>query len=78
GDLLPRNILANETTAILDWELAGFCPSFWEYARVHHHGWRTPGWDHILGRLFPGPRREKEVRTVDKILPLLQVNCSIN
>ncbi|KZV69130.1 kinase-like protein [Peniophora sp. CONT] len=80
GDLLPRNILVDGSTvtAILDWEFAGHYPDFWEYARMHHRGWKSPGWDHVLARLFPGPYQEELVNTVDKIISLLKVNCSID
>lgn len=36
GDLVPRNILVREgghVAAIVDWEMAGFYPEYWEYAR---------------------------------------------
>ena len=76
GDLLPKNILVDGSTitAIIDWETAGFYPEFWEYCRMHDPGFQTPEWDHVLARLFPGPRREKEIRAVDNILRQLIVN----
>lgn len=81
GDLYPRNILVNGSTitSIIDWEYAGFYPDFWEYTHMQYdgyRGWRTPGWDHVLARVFPEPYREKEVATVAKIISLLQVNCT--
>jgi hypothetical protein len=62
GDLLPRNILVEDSkiTAILDWETAGYYPEFWEYCQMHDPGWMAPAWACVLGRIFPGPRREKE------------------
>ncbi|KAM5531442.1 hypothetical protein V8D89_014899 [Ganoderma adspersum] len=76
GDLLPKNILVDGSTitAIIDWETAGFYPEFWEYCRMHDPGFQTPEWDHVLARLFPGPRREKEIRALDNILRQLIVN----
>ncbi|KAH9855223.1 hypothetical protein C2E23DRAFT_724963 [Lenzites betulinus] len=80
GDLLPRNILVNGSTitAILDWEFAGFYPDFWEYVRMHHRAFGSPGWDYVLARLFPGPYQEELVNTVDKIISLMMVNLSID
>ncbi|KAN0123120.1 kinase-like protein [Russula decolorans] len=62
GDLLPHNILVkgSKITGIFDWETAGYYPEFWEYCRMHDTclGLRP------LGRIFPGPRREKEIEAV--------------
>lgn len=37
GDLVPRNILVKDgnVVAIVDWEMAGFYPGYWEYAKAH-------------------------------------------
>ena len=42
GDFAPRNILVRGTTvvAVLDWELSGFYPEYWEYFKAL----RTPSW----------------------------------
>ncbi len=37
GDIAPRNILVDESgriTGIIDWELAGWYPEYWEYANI--------------------------------------------
>ena len=37
GDVAPRNILVDESyriTGIVDWELAGWYPEYWEYANI--------------------------------------------
>ena len=46
GDLVPRNILVRDgnVVAIVDWEMAGFYPEYWEYAKAHlfadyEHAW---------------------------------------
>ena len=76
GDLLPHNILVDgsKITAIIDWETAGHYPEFWEYCRMHDPGLVTPGWAHILFRVFPGPRREKEINAVYRIVRHLHYN----
>lgn len=47
GDFVPRNILVREgnVVAIVDWEMAGFYPEYWEYAKAHffadyEHPWQ--------------------------------------
>ncbi|KAF8221028.1 kinase-like protein [Tricholoma matsutake] len=76
GDLLPHNILVDGSriTAIIDWETAGYYPEFWEYCRMHDPGWMTPPWARVLARIFPGPRREKEIEAVYRILRDLHYN----
>jgi aminoglycoside phosphotransferase (APT) family kinase protein len=37
GDIAPRNIMVDESahiTGIIDWELAGWYPEYWEYANM--------------------------------------------
>lgn len=56
GDFAPRNILVNgsKVVAILDWELAGFYPEYWEYAKaVWREAWQE-GWlkDHAIDRIL--------------------------
>lgn len=43
GDLAPRNILVHEgeVVAILDWEMSGYYPEYWEY----HKAYYPPHWD---------------------------------
>lgn len=76
GDLLPQNIMVEGSTitGIIDWETAGYYPEFWEYSRMHDAGLMTPGWARVLTRVFPGPRREKEIKAVYRILRLLRNN----
>ncbi|KAI0653308.1 kinase-like domain-containing protein [Cubamyces menziesii] len=78
GDLVPRNILVQGSTitAIIDWETAGFYPEFWEYCRMHERSWMSPQWSRVLARVFPGPKREKEIDAVGRIIRLLRDNDS--
>ncbi|KAF1996124.1 phosphotransferase enzyme family protein-like protein [Amniculicola lignicola CBS 123094] len=43
GDLCPRNVLVQGTrvTAILDWEMAGYYPAYWEYVKALYR----PAWE---------------------------------
>ncbi|KAF8189410.1 kinase-like domain-containing protein [Pholiota molesta] len=66
GDLLPKNIIVQGSTitGIIDWYTGGFYPEFWEYCRMHDPYLMTPGWDHVLRQVFPGERRETEIRAL--------------
>ncbi|KIJ26499.1 hypothetical protein M422DRAFT_192150 [Sphaerobolus stellatus SS14] len=76
GDLLPCNIIVqdSEITGIIDWETAGFYPGFWENCRMYYPPAMTPGWDHILKHVFPGPRLQKEINTVSNIINMVHYN----
>jgi tRNA A-37 threonylcarbamoyl transferase component Bud32 len=46
GDIAPRNIIVRDgkIVAILDWELSGFYPEYWEYVKaLYLPSWET-GW----------------------------------
>ncbi|KAI9747698.1 MAG: hypothetical protein M4579_007411 [Chaenotheca gracillima] len=52
GDFLPRNILiqGDKVVAILDWEMAGWYPEYWEYCKIMYHpawqaGWANEKWE---------------------------------
>ncbi|KAF9029205.1 hypothetical protein BDP27DRAFT_1306516 [Rhodocollybia butyracea] len=64
ADLLPRNIMVDgmTITAVIDWATAGFWPGFWEYCRMHNPEWASPGWDRVLGLVFPEERRSEEIK----------------
>ncbi|KAF9075099.1 hypothetical protein BDP27DRAFT_1212893 [Rhodocollybia butyracea] len=64
ADLLPRNIMVDGTTitAVIDWATAGFWPGYWEYCRMHNPEWASPGWDRVLGLVFPEERRSEEIK----------------
>jgi len=56
GDFAPRNILVNgsKVVAILDWELAGFYPEYWEHAKaVWREAWQE-WWlkDHAVDQIM--------------------------
>jgi hypothetical protein len=76
GDLLPRNILVegSKISGMLDWETAGYYPEFWKYCRMHDPGWMTPAWSCVLGRIFSGAHREKEINAVGMMIRDLHHN----
>ena len=53
GDLQPRNILVrgNTVTGIIDWELGGWYPEYWEYVKGAVHVKSCEGWWRHLGRI---------------------------
>ncbi|KAF3918725.1 hypothetical protein AA313_de0209287 [Arthrobotrys entomopaga] len=46
GDFLPRNILVRDgkVVAILDWEMSGWYPEYWEYTKIFHRPPYLKGW----------------------------------
>lgn len=46
SDFSPRNILVrgDQVVAILDWEMAGFYPAYWEYVKALYHPDWQGGW----------------------------------
>lgn len=54
GDLQPRNILVqgNTVAGIIDWELGGWYPEYWEYVKGAVHVKGCEGWWRHLGRII--------------------------
>ncbi|PPQ84959.1 hypothetical protein CVT25_004472 [Psilocybe cyanescens] len=75
GDLLPKNIMVDGSTitGIIDWELSGFYPEYWEYARMYDPMFMTPAWADLLRRIFSNPRRETEIRVVRDFLNIVDL-----
>ena len=46
GDFAPRNILLQNTkiVAVLDWELSGYYPEYWEYVKALWRPQWEPSW----------------------------------
>ncbi len=55
----------------MDQTLPWFFPDFWEYDRMHNLVEMTPGWDYVLQKVFPGPRREAEINSVRQLIRTL-------
>ncbi|KAF2433942.1 phosphotransferase enzyme family protein [Tothia fuscella] len=56
GDLRPNNIIVKNghVTAIVDWEMAGWYPDYWEFVKAFHQEMFTSDWaSHLLGVLTP-------------------------
>ncbi|KAH7354217.1 kinase-like domain-containing protein [Plectosphaerella cucumerina] len=65
NDLEPRNILVrgSEAVALLDWELSGYYPEYWEYCKaMRRPNWES-GWvrDRALERVIKPYRMELSV-----------------
>ncbi|KAL8832513.1 MAG: hypothetical protein Q9170_004846 [Blastenia crenularia] len=56
NDLAPRNILIRDgnVVAILDWELSGFYPEYWEYIKALYWPDRQSSWikDNVIDRVL--------------------------
>ncbi|KAI4648507.1 uncharacterized protein J4E79_010129 [Alternaria viburni] len=56
GDLRPDNIIVKDgrVAAIIDWELSGWYPEYWELAKAFYIEWFVNDWgSHLLGVLEP-------------------------
>jgi serine/threonine protein kinase len=56
GDLRPDNIIVKDgrVTAILDWEMAGWYPDYWEFVKAFHLEMFADDWgSHLLRVLTP-------------------------
>lgn len=56
ADIAPRNIMVDEghhITGILDWELAGWYPDYWEYAQVMRPACRLGDWQKWMDHTAP-------------------------
>ncbi|KAE9408633.1 kinase-like protein [Gymnopus androsaceus JB14] len=76
GDLVPRNILVQESTitGIVDWSMAGFYPEFWEYCRMHDESEQSEGWNKVLTMIFPEPRRDSQIAALHRLMGTLMYN----
>ncbi|PGH12250.1 hypothetical protein AJ79_04430 [Helicocarpus griseus UAMH5409] len=65
ADLSFENILVNEhtgkVTAILDWEMAGFWPEWWEFLKALYGGRSLPWWFAVVKNTMPCYNQELEV-----------------
>ncbi|KAF3914870.1 hypothetical protein ABW20_dc0105684 [Dactylellina cionopaga] len=56
GDLLPRNIMVKDgkVVAILDWEMSGWYPEYWEYTKIFYRPPYLKGWfkDGMVNKLI--------------------------
>jgi tRNA A-37 threonylcarbamoyl transferase component Bud32 len=57
ADLTPRNIIVknNEVVGIIDWEMAGFYPEYWEYVKCSVVLWKSKWLKYINDILKPYP-----------------------
>ncbi|KAB8264687.1 kinase-like protein [Aspergillus pseudonomiae] len=67
GDLNPRNILAEngKITGIVDWEIAGWFPEYWEYTKAHYTVRSVIRWlADVVDEVFEGYRNELVVENL--------------
>lgn len=62
GDLVPRNILVRggNVVGIVDWEMSGYFPEYWEYAKAHFFAGYEHPWmkEKVLDRILEPYRVE--------------------
>ncbi|KFY23330.1 hypothetical protein V493_05911 [Pseudogymnoascus sp. VKM F-4281 (FW-2241)] len=60
GDLSPRNIMVhnNRITGLLDWEVAGWFPEYWEYIKFFERPCRHTDWFDYATDIFSHPYPE--------------------
>ncbi len=51
--------------------IVGVLSRLWEYGRMHEPVEMTRGWDDVLQRVFPGPKRQAEINSVRQLLRIL-------
>ncbi|KAI1122058.1 kinase-like protein [Nemania abortiva] len=65
ADISEENILVNETTGnvtgILDWEMAGYWPSWWEYRKALYSARNKEWWRTIVGQIMVEYTNEAEL-----------------
>jgi thiamine kinase-like enzyme len=57
GDLSPRNIIVqdNKITGLIDWEIAGWFPEYWEYVKFFHRPCIHKDWFDYASDIFSEP-----------------------
>jgi hypothetical protein len=60
GDLPPRNIMVqeNKITGLIDWEVAGWFPEYWEYVKFFHRPCLHNDWYDYASDIFSQPYTE--------------------
>lgn len=56
ADICPRNFILqdNGNLVLIDWELAGWWPEFWEYTKAHFAVFKEhPGWLDLIEKAVP-------------------------
>jgi aminoglycoside phosphotransferase len=65
-DLAPRNILVKEgkIAGIVDWELAGWYPEYWEYTRAWETAWYVRSWKSVLPEFLDVYEEELKIERI--------------
>lgn len=77
NDLGPYNIIVkdNNIAAILDWELSGYYPEYWEYNRTYFHCGYTEDWKQILNNIIEMP--SLKIISFEKIMYCLDIYSNL-
>lgn len=77
NDLGPYNIIVkdNNIVAILDWELSGYYPEYWEYNRTYFHCGYTDDWKEILNKIIKMP--SLKIISFEKIMYCLDIYSNL-
>lgn len=78
NDLGPYNIIVkdNNIVAILDWELSGYYPDYWEYNRTYFHCGYTDDWKEILNNIIKMP--SLRIISFEKIMYCLDIYSNLH
>ncbi|KIJ64527.1 hypothetical protein HYDPIDRAFT_90443, partial [Hydnomerulius pinastri MD-312] len=64
GDIDPRNILVDDqdiVVALIDWEMSGWMPEYWEYLKSVHAKWEDEDWLSYTHTMIPAYDNEMAV-----------------
>lgn len=77
NDLGPYNIIVkdNNIVAILDWEMAGYYPEYWEYNRTYFHCGYIDNWKEILYNIIEIP--SLKIISFEKIMYCLDIYSNL-
>lgn len=75
NDIGPYNIMVKDgkITGILDWELSGSYPSYWEYNRTVYHRAYTEEWKEILKNILDNTKPKDDISNLEKFIYYLEI-----
>jgi thiamine kinase-like enzyme len=75
NDLGPYNIMVknNKITGILDWELAGSYPEYWEYNRTIYHNGYDQEWKNIMKDILKKSKPDIKIDNYETVIYYLNI-----